>query len=411
MFIHPFKSIHFKNYWIALCLFFVVLAIFIYKNRDISSDYYVIEPIAVHENGKAFIGSNSCVPCHTDIYDVHVKTAHFRTSAVADSSNIKGSFELGRNTHILNDRVQFTMVATDSGFYQRANFIHNQLELFNLRMDIVIGSGTKGQSYLSWENNELFQLQTSYFTPNKNWTSSPGLKGIASPRPVVARCFECHSTFAKSTTSDKKGNGYDKSQIIYGIDCERCHGPSAKHVGYHQKNPDAKVSKYMIKHSALSQQQRLDACALCHSGGRKSIKPPFSFLVGDDLDQFSTSKPKQDNVPLDVHGNQYELLTNSMCFKKSQKMNCTTCHNPHKNERGKVNVFNLKCISCHTQPKTTCTEREITKTMESNNCISCHMPLVSSKSMRIQLDTIETAVKVRTHLIAVYPKEETKKSL
>lgn len=403
MFTHPYQSGIFKSILIGIVLSFAVFAIYNCKNPEVASDYYIIEPVAVHENGKAFVGSTSCIPCHTDIYNTHINTAHFKTSALADSSKIKGSFELGKNTFTLNDRVMFTMMATDSGFYQQANFIHNQLELFNLPVDIVFGSGTKGQSYLSWENDELLQLQTSYFTPANRWTSSPGLKQLTSPRPVIARCFECHSTYAKNSTPDKKGNRFDKNQIVYGIDCERCHGPSAKHVGYHQKNPDAKLSKYMAKQGMLSKQQRLDACALCHSGGRKQIQPPFSFLVGDDLNKFSISDTKENETSLDVHGNQYELLTSSACFKKSQIMDCNTCHDPHKNERGNNQVFNQKCIGCHTLPEISCKIDQRTMNAQMANCISCHMPLIPSSSMVMQLDSIKAAVEVRTHLIDIYP--------
>ncbi|WP_422858807.1 multiheme c-type cytochrome [Flagellimonas sp. S174] len=373
------------------------------KNPNLASDYYDIEPVAIHKNGKAFAGSTSCIPCHSDIYGSHIKTAHFNTSALADSTTIKGSFEVGHNTHIINNRVQFTMIETDSGFYQKANFVHNQLELFNLKMDVVIGSGTKGQSFLSWEDDELFQIHSSYFTPTNSWTRSPGLEEIRSPRPAIARCIECHATYAKTTSTDGFGNQFDKNQKIYGIDCERCHGPSAKHVGYHQKNPDSKASKYMVKHASLSKQQRLDACALCHSGGRKPIQPPFSFLVGDNLIEFSTPEKNDSNTPLDVHGNQYELLTRSTCFQKNGTMDCVTCHNPHKNERGNTKSFNQKCIGCHTSPKIICKAEEVTMNLQRDNCISCHMPLFPSSTMVMQLDSFKTAVQVRTHLIDIYP--------
>ena len=119
------------------------------KNPNIASDYQDVEPVALHKNGQTFAGSTSCIACHSDIYDTHLKTAHFNTSTLADSTAIKGRFEIGRNTHVLNNRVEFKMMETDSGFYQKASFIHNHLELFNLKMDMVIGSGTKGQSYLN----------------------------------------------------------------------------------------------------------------------------------------------------------------------------------------------------------------------------------------------------------------------
>ncbi|MEO0507163.1 MAG: cytochrome c3 family protein [Bacteroidota bacterium] len=373
------------------------------KNPNIASDYQDVEPVALHKNGQTFAGSTSCIACHSDIYDTHLKTAHFNTSTLADSTTIKGSFEIGRNTHVLNNRVEFKMMETDSGFYQKASFIHNQLELFNLKMDMVIGSGTKGQSYLNWKGDELFQIQTSYFTPTDSWTRSPGLKEIRSPRPVVARCIECHATYAKNTNIDGFGNQFDRNQMIYGIDCERCHGPSAEHVNHHHTNPNQEASKHMTQFQSLTRQQRLDACALCHSGGREPIQPPFSFLVGDNLIEFSTPEVNDSNTPLDVHGNQYELLTKSSCFKSSGTMDCITCHDPHKNERGDTEAFNQKCISCHTSPKVTCTAEVMTRNTKMNNCVSCHMPLFPSSTMVMQLDSIKTAVEVRTHLIDIYP--------
>ncbi|MEL6304632.1 MAG: hypothetical protein AAFQ20_07565, partial [Bacteroidota bacterium] len=155
------RAFPFKKIVVGALLLLIYFLTYQCKNPNIASDYYDIEPVAVHKNGQAFAGSTSCIDCHSDIYDTHLKTAHFNTSTLADSTTIKGSFEIGRNTHFLNNRVQFMMIETDSGFYQKANFIHNQLELFNLKMDVVIGSGTKGQSYLNWQGDELFQIQTS----------------------------------------------------------------------------------------------------------------------------------------------------------------------------------------------------------------------------------------------------------
>jgi hypothetical protein len=392
-----------KVLFIGVIFFLLCFVVYTCKNPEISSDYSVIEPIAVHKSGAAFAGSTTCIPCHQDIYADHVKTTHYNTSGLADSSNIKGSFKVEKNTFILNNHVLFTLMKTDSGFYQRANFLHNQLELFTAPLDIVFGSGTKGQSYLSWKEDQLFQLQASYFTPANRWTSSPGLKELGSLRPVGLRCLECHSTFAKNTGKNGKGNHYDKAQIIYGIDCERCHGPSAKHVGYHQKNKEAKTAKYMSIYGEFSRKQRLDACALCHSGGgREPLQEPFSYLVGDDLDEFYGSDNEETGQALDVHSNQYGLLKRSACFKNSPKMDCTTCHNPHENERGNSELFNLKCMSCHSQSTISCNKGDTHANTSMTDCIACHMPLIPSKSMVVQVDSTKTAVKVRTHNIAIY---------
>ena len=395
-----FRKVSLTNYWPVLPLVFVVAFIYYCKNPNIASDYQVVDAIAIHENGEGFVGGASCKTCHETIYESHRHTAHFNSSAVVDSITLKGDFKSSNNTYELNNRVRFTLMDTDSGYYQGANFIHNQLELFHLKMDVVVGSGTKGQSFLNWKDGQLFQLQSSYFTPTDSWTPSPGVQSLQTPRQVNARCLECHATYAKGKVFPGKGTFFDTEKLVLGIDCERCHGPSAKHVGYHQKNPEATAAKYVLTYSSLSRQQRLDACALCHSGTRKPLKDPFDFLVGDDLSQFLAVGEHPSQVPLDVHGNQYELLTQSACFKKSETMDCTTCHNPHKKERGNLTVFNQKCMDCHQKALVSCKEDTDKLLANNNNCVSCHMPLVPSSSMVMQLDSVQTAVQVRTHFIA-----------
>jgi len=165
----------------------------------------------------------------------------------------------------------------------------------------------------------------------------------------------------------------------------------------------------MMKFDSLSRQQRLDVCAQCHSGLRDRVLQGnfFSFLSGGILDEYArNSFQGATDGTLDVHGNQYGLLTESECFKKIATMDCNTCHDPHKNERGKAENFNLKCISCHSSETVVCAADESEISLMGNNCIACHMPVSPSKSMTVQLnekDSLETSFYIRTHLIAIYP--------
>lgn len=401
-----------KKHCVAVLVLSLIIAL-IYNCRygKIESDYYDISPLALHPNGEVYVGSASCMECHSDIYEKHKKTAHYLTSAIADTLSIKGNFNLGNNQYKLGELLSFEMVKTDSGLYQRAYFSRDGKDIYRHRMDIVMGSGTKGQSYLTWNSNDLFQLQVSYFEPLGIWINSPGANpGVISKlRPVNNRCLECHTTFAKNVVNNSMNNTYDKNQILLGIGCESCHGPLGKHVQYHKNNLDAKDPKHVTGFGKLSQQQRLDACALCHAGIGIPKRPSFSFLSGDRLSDYL----QFDEIPgtpdsLDVHGNQYGLLTASKCFMETNAMSCTTCHDPHKNQRGKTSFFNEKCLSCHDEGKTQCNAENQIVTNNQNNCIQCHMPLFDSKAMRVQLekDTIETPVKVRTHYIGIYPKEQ-----
>lgn len=67
-----------------------------------------------------FAGSDKCISCHKDIYDTHIHTAHFLTSAAASEKNIKGSFDTGKNTFLYNNGSLIAMQKRNGGFYQTA---------------------------------------------------------------------------------------------------------------------------------------------------------------------------------------------------------------------------------------------------------------------------------------------------
>ena len=84
-------------------------------------------------------------------------------------------------------------------------------------------------------------------------------------------------------------------------------------------------------------------------------------------------------------------------------MDCMTCHDPHKNQRGNTQEFNDKCIKCHSgDAETICAEDSTTLQSNQNNCISCHMPLFTSSAIRIQTETDSIPLKVRTHFVDIY---------
>lgn len=387
----------------------VIIGIIYYVRDSRMESYYSPKPLATHYSGKAYVGSETCLECHADIYQDHLKTAHFNTSSPGDSDNMKGNFDDGENDLKLQD-VRYEMVSKNNSFYEHAFYKDESKKNSISKIDIIIGSGVKGQSYLSWQDDKLFQLQPSFFVPSNSWINSPNYPQQYSLRAISDACLKCHTTFAKNLDPRGIGNQYEKEKLLYGVDCERCHQPSADHVSYHRKNPDVKIAKFVPEFSELSRQQRLDACAVCHSGLRSvQLKGnPFSFLTGDDLDQFSKNPNSSVNTAeLDVHGNQYGLLTSSECFIQTEKMDCMTCHDPHKNQRGNIALFNQKCIECHSVSTTSCEAENTNLNKMGNNCVACHMPNIPSKVMKLQLakDSLETPVNIRTHLIAIYPEE------
>jgi hypothetical protein len=363
-------------------------------------------------NFENYAGSEKCASCHKDIYEKHLRTAHYLTSQPAEKKFIKGSFEKDSNNFWYTPSLLVSMEKRDSGFYQVVYF--KKEEKMAMRFDIVIGSGIMGQSYLTRRHDRFYQMPITYFSAAGQWSNSPGFPNdkVLTDRPITSRCIECHATFAQGEGgTEMEPLSFKIDKIIFGVGCEKCHGPAAQHVEYQTKHPEDKIARFIVNPSSLSRQQQLDVCALCHGGKIRKSKPSFSFTSGKNLaDYFALNKMSQTAMStgeVEVHGNQYGLLQASKCFKQS-KMTCNTCHNTHENERGKVELFSQRCLSCHNITADNFkTPTHTSIAAIDKNCIDCHMPAQPSKSIAVFLQGEETpkASLLRSHFIGIYPDE------
>jgi hypothetical protein len=372
--------------------------------------------------GPAYAGMTACLGCHKRVGDTYLHTAHAMTSRVADLRTVAGPFTSPGNKFMYGPGREVWMELRDSGLFQVAVTPHGK-ELH--RFDIAVGSGRKAQTYLYWEGDAVFQLPVSYFLTERCWANSPHypMDSIWFRRTIDVGCFECHSSYIS-----KKGmihvdafNGtpqYDRASIVYGIDCERCHGPGALHAAWQTAHKEDTAGRYIARFAALSRQQKLDVCAQCHSGGHASeLRSVFHFKPGDTLANFYFADPRgaAPAGKMDVHGNQYELLAASKCFLRSATLECGSCHDPHVRERDSLTVFATRCMSCHGGGDLVNDHREIGEGMAVSfyvkNCIDCHMPARASEAitMMTQPGRDPVADLVRSHYIAIYPTETKKK--
>jgi nitrate/TMAO reductase-like tetraheme cytochrome c subunit len=361
--------------------------------------------------GDIFAGSESCIKCHKNVYDNYIHTAHFTTSRPAFANTINGSFAANANTFYFNKDSKVVMEKRKSGLFQVAYFKGQQVG--TAPFDIAFG-GVKAESYLYWKGNEVYQLPMSYFGALHNWTNSPGFDTTHADynRMIGRRCFECHSSYIKDlplqTQNINHPEEFDKGSLIFGIDCERCHGPAANHVNYHLAYPDVKKPMYIKTYASLTRPQKIDMCATCHSGNKsRMLKSIFTFKPGDNLADFKEVafvRQNLDSAKMDVHGNQTQLLESSKCFAMTS-MNCSTCHDVHKNQRQNVAMYSQTCVTCHSAAShNVCTMTAKIGGMIKNNCIDCHMPARASNVIQVQVSGGGKAIPylVRTHHIAIY---------
>lgn len=354
--------------------------------------------------GLTFAGSEVCVSCHVDISNNYVHNNHYNTSEAFSINNFKRLIKAEIKSVAYNNGQTVSVEERGEDVFQ--TLYSNTEKLGSERLDITFGSGSNAQTFGYWKDDQVFQLPLTYLADSATWTNSPGFS-VDQPyytRVIPSRCFECHSSFAHAgkvqTGPMELSEKFKKNAIVFGIDCERCHGPAFSHVQFHQSNPDEKEARNIISVKLLSRQQQLDMCATCHSGDPLSLKSIFSFKPGDTLSKYYMHFTGSTGEP-DVHGKQMQLLAMSQCFKQST-LTCITCHDPHTKSNRLVQI--QQCVSCH-QP----VKHPANIAMEKQDCISCHMPLRGSKSLDFKnLDGSSIKYLLRTHRIGIYPEVEWK---
>lgn len=362
----------------------------------------------MHPSGEEFAGSETCSQCHQSISDSFAETPHFLTSSPGSVITVKGSLDSGENVLALSERLKVFMEERQGKVFQRASIDGKDVD--SKPVDISFGSGRQGQTYLYWQSDSLFQLPVSYHAASNSWANSPGYPTdrIVFDRGISARCLECHATFFKLERAFGEVETFDRHKAILGVDCERCHGPAARHVNFHRKNTGEPEGKFITNPELLSKKQRLDNCSLCHSGMRTNLMPSFSYTVGNDLDRFFVPMHSTDSgATIDVHGNQVGLLKASKCYKLSE-MDCSSCHNVHVKETKKVALFSARCMNCHKEGSNDfCKQPQVAGLVLSENCIDCHMPSLPSRKVFLQSGASSgpTPFFVRTHLISTYKKQ------
>lgn len=394
------------------CILFtiVVLVAFLTSCKNESDEY--IDP-----RGTDYAGSESCIQCHQTQYEMASKSSHFKATAPAISGNVLGDFDKGNHTFIYDKNTKLVMEKRNDSLYQV--LYKNGKEVEAHRFEIVFGT-KHAQTSVYWRDHNTYELPISYYNSINNWATSPGFPADKPyfDRMVVKDCYSCHSSNISSRNINQNSQDknflsievediIDKKTIVYGIDCERCHGPAKKHVDFHLKNPDVKTANSITSFKTLNRQQKLDACALCHAGndGMK-MKSRFDFKPGDNLSDFyRNTRSVTDTAQFDVHGNQFRLMSQSKCFIKSEKMDCITCHNPHENASKNLASYSKICMSCHQGLKhDETTLKTMSGSLLANNCVECHMPKKSSGAIKFQISDSKQLSNyiLRTHKIGIY---------
>ncbi|HEX3878442.1 MAG TPA: tetratricopeptide repeat protein [Bryobacteraceae bacterium] len=343
--------------------------------------------------------SRVCAGCHRQIWETYSRTGMARSFSRPSPERMLEDLK-GKSTyyHRASDSY-FSMLQRDGEYFQRRYQLDSagrQINVMEKRIDYIMGSGNHARAYLNrTAANTLMELPLGWYAEKGGyWAMNPGYDrpdhdGFR--RPISYDCMFCHNGYPKIPAANEQSFARPvyEGELPQGIDCQRCHGPGARHAQL-AGTPGAKkedIRNAIVNPARLTPERQMDVCMVCHLESTSFPLPnaiqryergPFSYRPGEPLGQFILNF---DHAPGMGRDDKFELvnaayrLRRSQCFLKSNgKLLCTTCHNPHDVPRGveAERHFTAVCRQCHASV----IDQQIAsgKHPRDTNCVSCHMP-------------------------------------
>src|SRR5580693_409592 len=314
--------------------------------------------------GNGYIDSKVCATCHRDIASDYARTGMARSFfAPASANTIEDYAKTPEYYHALSDS-HYAMTVRNGQYFQRRwqlDAAGNQINVEELKIDYVMGSGNHARSYLHrTERGMLIELPLGWY-PDKGgaWGMVPGsdTQHPQTRRFISYKCMFCHNAYPEIPAANRLP-GSDPvflGKLPEGIDCQRCHGPGGEHVRTAGRAA-------IVNPARLSPERRMEVCMECHletTSGRipamlqRFDRGTFSYIPGQPLADFAIHF---DHAPGTGHEGKFEAVSSvyrlrqSRCFLESGgKMECATCHDPHRIPRGEeaVRTYSSICLQCH----------------------------------------------------------------
>ena len=352
-------------------------------------------PGAQAQTTDGFIDSKVCAQCHAAIWETYRRTGMARSFYRPSASNptedyAKVYFHQASGTY-------YAMVERDGRLVQRQyqlDFDGKQTNISETQVDFIVGSGNHSRTYLHrTAKNTLIELPLAWYSERGGYFAmNPGYDRPdhqGRRRLIGYDCMFCHNAYPEIPADADRRADPVFSSVPEGIDCQRCHGPGAKHVAEARRPgaTHAAIRAAIVNPARLPPVRQIEVCLQCHLETTSFPLPnsivryergPFSYRAGEPLADFMLhfdQAPGHDQAErFEIAGAAYRL-ERSACFQKSNgAMQCTTCHNPHDVPRGEAAArhYTAVCRQCHSAALTRLVASG--KHTAATDCIGCHMP-------------------------------------
>jgi tetratricopeptide (TPR) repeat protein len=343
-----------------------------------------------------FVGAARCAACHPGTFRDQDASRHAHTFFRKDKLSAvpvpqRPIADPG------NDRFSHTFHKRGDGLEVET---HGDGQIYQTIVDYAFGSGELGLTLVGHDpEGRSLEYRLSLYPDRLGWDVTTGqarqpgqqtafYQGKSLSVDDVRHCISCHHTNPRAILTATGPESSDRA-----IGCERCHGPGGNHlkaVTSKDFASDHVADLAIARPSLASGQAIVGLCAECHSQTKTGIvlKPG-----SPDAIRF-----------------QGTTLTWSRCYKESdQKLDCVTCHNPHRNVQTSPRWYESRCLQCHSSAGRTANRagnpptsvaagrRTSCPIQPASGCIECHMP-------KLESTTAHTAF--TDHFIRVHPAPE-----
>jgi hypothetical protein len=305
------------------------------------------------------VGSAKCAECHSEQFEDYTSSGHSRTFWTTQDFPVRDKFD-GLTFQDPERLETYHYFAGESGLEVA---IPGKFDGRRFPLQFAFGSGEHALTFMTLLLDDAdrtlgIEHRVSWFTGPDQAGLTPGhlhhavQDGLENFGRIIEgealeRCFECHTTSCRI-------EGDRPADLVPNVGCESCHTGGAAHVDVMEGNAPAMKGTGFADRPWRTGDQ-IQICAHCHRG-EANLQP----------DQI-----RRDNWKIVRF--QPVGLVQSECFKRSEQLLCSTCHDPHQHAAQRTPLeYEQKCLACHSSAA----KSVACPVSPASDCIGCHMPRV-----------------------------------
>ncbi|MGR5065038.1 multiheme c-type cytochrome [Photobacterium sp. DNB22_13_2] len=362
-----------------------------------------------------YVGSETCVECHSEQADAWRGSHHEMAMKHATPQSVLGNFSdqtlpldgnpEGKTNRFFKKGDEFwvNIAGADQTF---SDFkISYTFGVYPLQQYMVeFPDGRVQLLPFAWDSRPPEQGGQRWFNLYPETTPVDEFYWTNAGQNWNFMCADCHSTNLKKNY-DPKTNSYQTTWSEINVGCEACHGPASGHIEYvistssekstphsdkqthssflmgFERDLSVSVKEWIAKEGqntlqpkSIQATDQVQTCAQCHSR-RTQLNESASHVKGSFLDKYRLSliTPELYYPDGQIYDEDYVYGSFLQSVMAEKGVTCTNCHDPH---TAKLTIpEEAVCRQCHVSPEYTSSKHTLhDAATEAAKCTSCHMP-------------------------------------